>query len=108
MIAETRRPGRPRHSFSPIDLMSDSSEHASDNESLVTVAERADEMSATILVSVLEDAGIKAVATGGFTSGFRAEAPGMVKVQTFEKDAERAKQVISEIRPVQEGESPSE
>ena len=71
---------------------------------LVTVAERTSEMSATILVSVLKDAGIRAVATGGFTSGFRAEAPGMVKVQTLEADAERARQVISEIKmePIEE------
>lgn len=69
-----------------------------DQGNLVTVAQRRDELSASILVSVLEDAGIRAVATGGFTSGFRAEAPGMVKIQTFEQDAERAREVIAEIK----------
>ena len=75
-----------------------------DATKLVTVAERTSEVSATILVSVLKDAGIRAVATGGFTSGFRAEAPGMVKVQTLEADADRARQIISEIKmePMQE------
>lgn len=72
--------------------------HELDDAILVTVAERASEMSALILVSVLKDAGIRAAATGGFTSGFRAEAPGMVKVQTFEGDADRAREVIAEIK----------
>ncbi|TWT98326.1 DUF2007 domain-containing protein [Stieleria varia] len=69
-----------------------------DNSKLVTVAERADEMSATILVSVLADEGIRAIATGGFTSGFRAEAPGMVQVKTFEADAALAREIIAEIK----------
>ena len=72
--------------------------HERDDAKLVTVAERDLESAALILVSVLKDAGIRAIATGGFTAGFRAEAPGVVKVQTFEVDAERARQVISEIR----------
>ena len=69
-----------------------------DNANLETVAERPSEVAATILVSVLRDAGIRAIATGGFTSGFRAEAPGMVKVQTLEDDAERAREIIAEIK----------
>lgn len=69
-----------------------------DDARLVTIAERPDEMSASILVSVLNDEGIRAVATGGFTSGFRAEAPGMVKIKVFESDAERAKSIISELK----------
>lgn len=66
---------------------------------LVTVAERSSEIAASILVSVLQDEGIKAVAIGGFTAGFRAEAPGIVRVQTLETDAERAKQIIAELKP---------
>ena len=69
-----------------------------DQEKLVEVATRPTETEATILVSVLKDAGIKAVAMGGFTAGFRAEAPGWVSVKTFEKDAQRAKQVLSELK----------
>lgn len=72
-----------------------------DDRKLVTVAERSTEVAASILVSVLADEGIKAVATGGFTSGFRAEAPGYVKVQTFESDAERAREIISELKPAE-------
>ena len=64
---------------------------------LVTVAERSTEVAASVLVSVLQDEGIKAVAIGGFTAGFRAEAPGVVRVQTLEPDAERARQIIAEL-----------
>ena len=79
--------------------------HDLDDAKLETVAERPMESAALILVSVLKDAGIRAIATGGFTAGFRAEAPGMVKVQTFEADAERARQVIAEIRELATDES---
>ena len=75
-------------------------EQQADQSKLVTVAERSDEISASILVSVLQDEGIKAIATGGFTAGFRAEAPGMVKIQTFASDADRAREIISEIKPM--------
>ena len=67
------------------------------DENLVTVAERATEAEATILVSILQDEGIRAVATGGFTAGFRAEAPGWVAVKTFERDAEQARRIIGEV-----------
>ena len=69
-----------------------------DDVKLVTVAERPTEVGASIVVAALKDAGIRAVATGGFTAGFRAEAPGMVRVQTLENDAKRAREVISEIK----------
>jgi hypothetical protein len=69
-----------------------------DQTKLVTVAERPTEVGAAIIVSVLKDAGIRAVSTGGFTAGFRAEAPGWVRVQTLEGDAKRAREVISEIK----------
>ncbi|MEM6470728.1 MAG: DUF2007 domain-containing protein [Planctomycetota bacterium] len=69
---------------------------------LVTVAERADELSASILVQILKDAGIKAMATGGFIAGFRAEAPASVEVKTFERDAKRAAEVIAEVKRVDE------
>ena len=68
-----------------------------DHASLVTVAKRNCEASASVIVSVLQDEGIRAVATGGYTAGFRAEAPGVVRVLTFESEAERAKQIIAEI-----------
>ena len=79
-----------------------------DQENLVTVAERSSEPEAAILVSVLQDEGIRAVATGGFTAGFRAEAPGWVAVKTFERDAARARQIITELMASRVDEDPSE
>ena len=69
-----------------------------DNAKLVVVAKRPTEAEASILVSVLADEGIKAVATGGFTAGFRTEAPGWVSVQALESDAERAKEILAELK----------
>ena len=69
-----------------------------DDQRLITVAERPTEQLAAILVTVLADAGIRAVATGGFTAGFVAEAPGWVKVQTLETDADRAREIIAEVK----------
>jgi hypothetical protein len=77
--------------------LTDNSENLDDTK-LVTVAERSTEVAATVLVSALADEGIRAVATGGFTAGFRTEAPGWVKVQTLEKDSQRAREIISEIK----------
>ena len=72
--------------------------HELDDATLVTVAQRSNEMAASILVAALTDAGIRAVATGGFTAGFRAEAPGVVRVQTLERDADRARKIIDELK----------
>ena len=69
-----------------------------DDEKLVTVATRPTEAGAAVLVAVLADEGIRAVATGGFTSGFKAEAPGWVSVQTLESDAEKAREIIAELK----------
>ncbi|WP_146577667.1 putative signal transducing protein [Neorhodopirellula pilleata] len=69
-------------------------------ENLEVVAERSTEVAASVLVNVLADEGIRAVAVGGFTAGFRAEAPGWVQVKTFERDAERARQIIAELKKI--------
>jgi len=74
-----------------------------DHAKLVEVAKRPTESEALILVAVLADEQIKAVATGGFTAGFVAEAPGWVSVKTLERDAVRAREIIGELKqhPVQ-------
>lgn len=56
------------------------------------------ESEAAILMTALEARGIRANSTGGFTSGFRAEAPGMVEVWVDSKDLEEAKQVLEGIK----------
>ena len=84
----------------PVSGMNNDSSDSRDLDAarLVTVAERPTEAGAAILVAVLADAGIRAVATGGFTAGFRAEAPGWVHVKTLDSDASRACQIIAELR----------
>ena len=53
---------------------------------------------AAAIVSALEAAGIKAMAVGGHTAGFRAEAPGDVTVVVPEDEAEQAEAVLAEFR----------
>lgn len=66
---------------------------------LVPLVALADEFEATTIANLLREQGIPAQATGGFTSGFRAEAPGDVRVVVFQRDLERARSLLAEIRP---------
>ncbi|MFG0288936.1 MAG: putative signal transducing protein [Rhodopirellula sp. JB044] len=81
-----------------MNMPADKDDNTLDDANLVTVAERANEISASVLVNILADEGIRAVSVGGFTAGFRAEAPGWVQVKVFEKDSERAKKIIAEVK----------
>ncbi len=56
------------------------------------------EFEAAVIVSALEAAGLKAMAVGGPTAGFRAEAPGEVAVVVPESEAEEAAAVLAEFR----------
>lgn len=58
----------------------------------------ANEVVAAGIVTALEGYDVKAVVTGGFTSNFRAEAPGDVKILVRRTDLERARQALAEIR----------
>ena len=64
-------------------------------EVLVSVS---DEMEAAAVVDALAEHGIRARAVGGYTSGFRAEAPGDVKVVVGRADRARAEEVLAEIQ----------
>ena len=61
----------------------------------------ATEFEATLLVDALQDRGITAEAAGGLTAGFRAEAPGTVRVLVLEGDLERARAAMNEFRQEQ-------
>ena len=61
---------------------------------LVSVA---NEVEAAAVVSALAAHGIRARAVGGYTSGFRAEAPGLVKVVVGQADLARAEKVLVEL-----------
>lgn len=54
------------------------------------------EPQAAMIVSVLKDRVIDAVAEGGLTSGFRAETFGEVRVMVWQEDLERARLALAE------------
>ena len=61
----------------------------------------ANDVEAAIIVNALADHGVEASATGGYTSGFKAEAPGEVKVVVKHGDTDRAQKILSEVRSEQ-------
>ena len=61
----------------------------------------ADEIEAAAMVTALAEYGVEAFAAGGYTSGFKAEAPGNVAVLVKHADLDRAKQALAEIRQQQ-------
>ncbi len=67
------------------------------HDKLHTLTRVNDEMQASLVVAALQECGIKATATGGFTAGFRAEAPGMVNVVISEKDLAKATKILESI-----------
>jgi hypothetical protein len=58
----------------------------------------ANDVEASLIVQRLADFGITASAVGGFTSGFRAEAPGDVAILIKQDDLARAKDALASIR----------
>jgi tRNA G26 N,N-dimethylase Trm1 len=58
----------------------------------------ANEMEAMIVVNALERCGIRAVATGGYTSGLKAEAPTDVQVRVLKSTLDEARQALTELR----------
>jgi len=56
------------------------------------------EVEAAAIVTALASRGIEALTTGGFTAGFRAEAPGQVSVMVHQDDLAPARQAITEIQ----------
>lgn len=56
------------------------------------------EPQAAMIVNVLKDQGIDAVAEGGLTSGFRAETFGEVRVMVWQEDLERARLALADYQ----------
>jgi hypothetical protein len=69
-----------------------------DDENLSKLTTVPGEYEATAIVSALEAEGIRATAVGGFTAGFKAEAPGGASVMVLEADLPRAKAILAELR----------
>lgn len=53
------------------------------------------EIEAAAIVAMLTEQGIRASTTGGYTAGFRAEAPGQVNVVVRHADVEQAKLALA-------------
>ena len=73
-------------------------------EKHVLLTSRPDKPRAALLVAALKEEGEHAVTTGGYTAGFVAEAPGWVKVRVSEDDLPRAKEILADLKDVDEEE----
>lgn len=62
----------------------------------VVVATARTEIEAAAIAAVLDGAGIAVEVVGGLTSGFRAEAPGEVRILVHRADLEQAREVLRE------------
>jgi nitrogen regulatory protein PII-like uncharacterized protein len=56
------------------------------------------DIEAAAIVNALADRGIRATMTGIYTSGFRAQAPGWVKIVVRNKDLDSAKQALADLK----------
>ena len=55
------------------------------------------DVEAAAIVNALAERGIKASAVGGYTSGFRAEAPGDIRVVVRRANLDAATQALAEL-----------
>jgi NADPH:quinone reductase-like Zn-dependent oxidoreductase len=74
--------------------------HEDPNQPMKLTQVRSEERAA-VLLTALADRGIEAHMVGGFTSGFRAEAPGGVDVVVRQADLERALAILNELQPAE-------
>jgi len=68
-----------------------------ENETLDVVAQVTTDVEASLIVQFLADRGIEARAVGGYTAGFRAEAPGNVSVLVKHSDLAIAREALAEV-----------
>ena len=66
------------------------------DDSVVTLAFFPSEVEATMVADELKREGIQSEPAGLLTAGFRAEAPGRVKVLVHQSDLERARTLLDE------------
>jgi len=73
-----------------------------DPQNPVALTSVPNEIEAAGIVAALKEQGIEVVATGSFTAGFRAEAPGVVQVLVRQEDLARAQQLLDQIKENQD------
>src|SRR5262245_35886631 len=71
---------------------------ADDSDNPVLLTSAPNEMEAGIIVGALEAEGIKAAMSGVYTAGFRAEAPGWVRILVAGHDLARAQAILADVR----------
>lgn len=71
----------------------------------VILTTAASEGEAAIIVAALEEEGFKVEMSGQLTSGFRAEAPGTVRVLVRQGDLDAARRALDELREQGDGEA---
>lgn len=71
---------------------------SADPNRLETLVSVPGEMEAALIANLLQEHGICAKAVGGYTSGFKAEAPGEASVLVGQADLIRAQELLAEIR----------
>jgi hypothetical protein len=64
------------------------------NDSLTVFKLVPNEIEAALIVNTLEAQGISATATGGYVSGFKAEAPGDIRVLVMRSDLQAAREAM--------------
>jgi Putative prokaryotic signal transducing protein len=67
------------------------------SERLVLLESTPTEIKAGVIVAALEQGGIQATMTGTYTAGFRAEAPGWVKILVAEDDLLQARTILRDV-----------
>lgn len=66
--------------------------------SLAVAVSVSNEIDASMMVAALSEHGIEAVSTGGYTAGFRAEAPGDIKILVKQVELQRALEVLATVQ----------
>lgn len=69
-----------------------------DPERPIVLVSVPNEIEAAAILGALGDVGIEGHALGGYTAGFRAEAPGLVQIVVRQADLERAKATLDSLR----------
>ena len=70
----------------------------SDHDSPVRLVSVRNEIEAGAVVNALAEYGLKALAVGDYTAGFKAEAPGLVSVLVKRTDLARAQEFLAQMR----------
>jgi hypothetical protein len=70
----------------------------SDLQSPQVLCRTANEAEAAVIVAALAEKGVLAMAVGGFTAGFIAEAPGDVSIMVSQGDLPVAQKALHEFR----------